>query len=52
MIAASTPTTITHTIENEPCEARTEQAISAVSPGTGRPNDSSVSRTNSRRIAH
>ena len=47
MIAASTPTTITHTMDSEPCEASTEQAISAVSPGTGRPKDSRASEANS-----
>src|SRR5580765_1474202 len=52
MIAARTPTTITQTIESEPCDASTEQAISTVSPGTGRPNDSSVSSTNNNSIAH
>ena len=29
-----------------------EAAISTVSPGTGRPNDSKVRRTNSSSIAH
>ena len=52
MIAAATPTTITHTIESDPWDASTEHAISAVSPGTGRPNDSSVRRANISSIAH
>src|SRR6516165_8863230 len=46
MIAASTPTTTTQPIDSDPCAASTEQAISAVSPGTGRPNDSRASKTN------
>src|SRR5689334_12077175 len=42
MIAAAAATTITATIERSPWDAITPHAISAVSPGTGSPNDSSA----------
>ena len=52
MIAARIATTITHVIGNAPCEASTLQAINAVSPGTGSPNDSSSSSPNIISSAH
>ena len=52
MIAARIATTITHSIANAPCEARTLHAINAVSPGTGSPNDSSSISPNSIINAH
>ena len=36
-IAAAAAIAITSSIERWPCEARTDAAISAVSPGTGTP---------------
>ena len=52
MIAARIATTITHSICNAPCEASTLQAIKAVSPGTGSPNDSSSISPNIISSAH
>ena len=52
MIAAAIATTITTSIASVPCEASTAHAISAVSPGTGSPNDSSVSSTKRSTSAH
>ena len=52
MIAAAIATTITATIESTPCEARTAHAITAVSPGSGSPNDSNANSTKSSSSAH
>src|ERR1035437_5597554 len=47
MIAPAAANTITDTIEWCPCDASTPNAISAVSPGSGSPNDSSITTTKS-----
>ncbi len=51
MIAAAAATTMTHPMDSDPWEAMTAHAINAVSPGSGRPNDSSASSANMTRSA-
>jgi hypothetical protein len=51
MIAAAAATAITATIDSDPCEASTPQAINAVSPGSGTPNDSSATTANNNSSA-
>src|SRR5215471_7520502 len=52
MIAARAAIPITASIERAPWEASTPQVISAVSPGSGSPNDSSATRPNRSNSAH
>jgi hypothetical protein len=51
MIAAAEAITITAAMFNFPCEARTPEATSAVSPGSGTPADSMQIRRKRRTSA-